>query len=107
METLLTPEVAFHLMAIRELCVEFGVVRLEVFGSAADGTFDPIDSDVDFIVEFGPEFRYGPWGSRFDEFEDRLAEILDRPVDVLTPSQLGNPFFIRSVNMSRKLVFAA
>lgn len=100
-------EVVLHLKVIRALCVEFGVVKLEVVGSAADGTFDPVDSDVDFIVEFGPDFRYGLWGARFDEFEDQLAEILDRPVDVLTPSQLQNPYFVQSVNESRQFVFAA
>ncbi len=39
--------------AIAELCRQFGVRRLAVFGSAAKGTFDPATSDVDFLVDLG------------------------------------------------------
>jgi predicted nucleotidyltransferase len=35
---------------LRELCERFGVERLELFGSAARGEFDPAHSDLDFIV---------------------------------------------------------
>jgi uncharacterized protein len=37
---------------MRALCRRFHVRRLDVFGSAARGDFDPEHSDVDFIVEF-------------------------------------------------------
>ena len=41
-----------------ELCCQYNVARLEVFGSAARGTdFDPQTSDADFLVEFEPEKR--------------------------------------------------
>ena len=43
-----------HLTACRDqladLCRHHGVVRLEVFGSAVDGTFDAQRSDYDFIA---------------------------------------------------------
>jgi len=38
---------------IAEHCHRLNVRRLEVFGSAADGTFDPEKSGIDFLVEFG------------------------------------------------------
>jgi uncharacterized protein len=37
---------------LRALCRRFHVLRLDVFGSAARGDFDPERSDVDFLVEF-------------------------------------------------------
>ena len=37
---------------LADLCREYDVVSLELFGSAADGTFDPQRSDLDFLVEF-------------------------------------------------------
>jgi len=37
--------------AIAELCRQYGVSSLEVFGSATTGAFRNGDSDVDFIVE--------------------------------------------------------
>jgi len=48
----LPPLLAEHLEPLRELCRRFGVERLEVFGSAAKGTFDPATSDLDFIARF-------------------------------------------------------
>ena len=34
---------------IEGLCLRFGVERLEVFGSAVGGDFDPERSDLDFL----------------------------------------------------------
>ena len=37
-----------------QLCQKHHVRRLEVFGSAADETFQPDTSDLDFLVEYLP-----------------------------------------------------
>jgi predicted nucleotidyltransferase len=39
-----------HRREIESLCARHGVRRLELFGSAARGQFDPAKSDVDFLV---------------------------------------------------------
>lgn len=72
-----------HLEAIRALCREFGVARLEVFGSAATGAFDPDRSDVDFIVDYPAGYEFGPWHSRYFELKERLERLLGRPVDLV------------------------
>jgi uncharacterized protein with HEPN domain len=36
---------------VQALCRRFGVHRLDVFGSAATGSFDPATSDIDSIVD--------------------------------------------------------
>jgi predicted nucleotidyltransferase len=46
---------------IVELCRQFHVKRLEIFGSAATGAFRPESSDLDFVVDFGDQ-PLGPWG---------------------------------------------
>jgi len=103
-EVTIAPEVAFHLRAIRELCREFDVESLEVFGSAAIGRFDPVESDADFLVSFSE--AAGRRGfDHLERFEDRLAEILDRPVDTLAWTAFRNPYFARSVNRSRLLLY--
>ena len=43
-----------HLAVVHQLCRQFGVQRLDVFGSAAGEAFDPQRSDIDFVVDFGP-----------------------------------------------------
>ena len=47
-------DIALHREELRDLCRRFHVRRLEVFGSAARGDFDPARSDLDFLVEFQP-----------------------------------------------------
>ena len=51
--------------SLEALCKKYHVSRLEVFGSAADGSFDPEHSDVDFLVEFPPDHDLGPWMAHF------------------------------------------
>ena len=93
--------------AIRALCEEFGVLRLELFGSAATGAFDPARSDLDFLVEFPPDYDFGPWLTRYTELEDRLSELFGRPVDLVMMGGLRNPYVIQSINVSRRLLYAA
>ena len=96
-----------NLEAIQALCREFDVVRLEVFGSAATGDFDPARSDIDFLVEYAPETDLGPWMKRYFDLKDRLEQLLERPVDLVMVGALRNPYVIRSVNESRQLLYAA
>ena len=37
---------------LNQLCQRFKVHRLELFGSATAGSFDPATSELDFLVEF-------------------------------------------------------
>ncbi len=88
---------------ISALCKRYGIVRLEVFGSAATGAFDPETSDVDFVVDLG---GYEPGvARRFFEFADGLEALLERHVDLITEEQIRNPYYRRSVERSRELVY--
>lgn len=88
------------------LCRRFGVRRLDVFGSAVSGEFDAARSDVDFLVEIDP-----PRGmSRFDAFfglKESLEDLLGRPVDLVDPSALDNPYFAATVQTTRQALYAA
>ncbi|HWJ97873.1 MAG TPA: nucleotidyltransferase domain-containing protein [Acidimicrobiales bacterium] len=91
--------------AIAEACRRHDATALTVFGSAATDTYDD-DSDVDLLVSFAPDSPL----SRFDAYfglKEALEEILLRPVDLVTPSALENPFFARSVEASRIDLYAA
>jgi hypothetical protein len=48
---------ARHSKQIAELCRRFGVQRLDRFGSAARGDFNPETSDLDFLVLFDRTFE--------------------------------------------------
>jgi hypothetical protein len=44
--------IAKHRQQLVELCRKYDVARLDVFGSAVRGDFDPAHSDLDFLVDF-------------------------------------------------------
>jgi hypothetical protein len=74
-------DIALHRERLQELCRRFGVRRLEVFGSAARGAdFDPARSDVDFLVEFGPQEHDL---ALFLDFKTALEALLARRVDLV------------------------
>lgn len=93
--------------ALAELCRRFGVRKLELFGSAATGDFNPSRSDLDFIVEFPPDYDFGPWMSRWQEFQEQLSALVNRPVDLVRESALRNPWFRSEANKTRRLIYDA
>ena len=101
------PVVDQHLHAIRVLCREFGVVRLELFGSAATPEFDPRRSDIDFLVAYPDDYDFGPWLSRRFELQERLEALLGRKVDLISIQALDNKWFRREANKTRKVVYDA
>jgi uncharacterized protein len=99
--------VQHHLEAIRALCQEYQVTRLEIFGSATRADFDPARSDIDILVEFAPGTDLGPWMTRFFELQERLEVLLGRKVDLVMAKALHNPRIQRSVDQDRQLLYAA
>ena len=93
--------------AIRELCRRYGVARLEVFGSAADDTFDPGHSDIDFLVDFIPGYDLGPWMANYHDLRDELMALLGLEVDLVMAGAPKNTFFLRELNRTRKVLYAA
>lgn len=96
-----------NLNTIAALCRQYGVARVEIFGSAAVGDFDPARSDIDFLIDYSPETDVGPWLTRHFELKERLEALLVRPVDLVMVGGLRNPYFIRSVEASRKLLYVS
>ena len=93
--------------ALADLCRRFGVRKLELFGSAATGEFDSHRSDLDFLVEFPPKYDFGPWMSRWQDFESELSALFQRPVDLVRESALRNPWFRREANKTRRVIYDA
>ena len=70
---------------LREVCQRYGVVRLEVFGSAAHGAAGP-DSDIDLLYTLAPGTRLG-WA--IEDLDQELATVLGRPVDLVSRRALN------------------
>lgn len=94
--------VASQLPGIEELCREFEVRELALFGSALTERFGP-ESDYDLLVEFQPEARVGLF--RFADLQQRLEELLRRKVDLVSKPGL-KPFLRESVLGSAEVIYA-
>ena len=91
---------------IAELCYQFHVLRLDLFGSASQGDFDPSRSDVDLLVEFGPSEELKALDQYFG-LKEALEELLDRPVDLVVSSAVTNPYIRKSIEETRESLYAA
>lgn len=101
------PLIRQHRVEIAELCRQYRVRRLDVFGSAARARdFDAQRSDVDFLVDFHPEPVRG-YARNYFEFQEALERLLDRPVELVTAGSIQNPFFLAGVEKSREHIYGA
>jgi predicted nucleotidyltransferase len=91
---------------IAALCRQFGVLRLDIFGSALSDAFDPLTSDIDVLVEFrgGEEFDYF---NAYFGLREGLEALFGRPVDIVSVNSIRNPYFRDQVMRTRRLLYAA
>lgn len=101
----LPPLIEVRRAEIAVICARFGVRRLEVFGSAATGAFDPAHSDVDFLVDFDPAGHADRFAQYFG-LKEALEALLGRPVDLVEEGASSNRYFLESLNKSRRLLYA-
>lgn len=88
------------------LCRKHSVKRLELFGSAACGDFDPSRSDLDFVVEFLPVPRRG-FGDVYFHLLSDLEALFGRKVDLVEVTAIRNRFFRASVEATKVPIYAA
>ena len=84
-------------------CDEYGVKRLDLFGSLARGDNSPT-SDVDLLVEFeDPDLKPS---KRFFGFLHYLEDALGCGIDLLTANSLKNPYFRERVIREKVNIYA-
>lgn len=91
---------------LKSLCRRFHVRRLELFGSAAGSAFNPNASDLDFLVEF-EDLDPPAYADAYFDLQESLSALYQRPVDLVVPAAVHNPYFLRSIEQSRALLYAA
>lgn len=92
--------------AIAALCKRFHVLRLDVFGSAATGGFDPARSDVDLLVEFDDAMPIRRFKAYF-ELKAELESLFGREVDLVEPAGIRNVYYRRGIEATRERLYAA
>jgi len=93
--------------AVAALCRRHGAARLYVFGSALREDFRPGESDIDFLVEFGPMDGHSKAHAYFDML-DELRALLSTEVDLDMVGVVKNRYIIaRDIERSKQMLYAA
>lgn len=96
-------EIGRHRAALDGICADLGVQRLELFGSAVHS---PAPRDLDFLVDLG-DLPPGAYATAYFELKERLEALFGRPIDLITPAGLDNPYFRANVERQKTLLYAA
>lgn len=91
---------------ISDLCTAHRVRRLALFGSATDESFDPAQSDLDFLVEF-QDLGPGEYADAYFGLLEGLQGLFSRPIDLVMASAIDNPYLAREIRHSEVELYAA
>lgn len=91
-------------VGIARLCEQFGVRRLDLFGSAASNRFTD-DSDLDFVVDFAD--RSAGYAMRYLHLAESLETLLGRSVDLITERSVQSQWFRESIDRHKVTVYEA
>ena len=100
------PVIEQHQTDIEALCHKHHVRRLELFGSAARGDFNPTTSDLDFFVEF-TDYSAPSIADQWFGLQEDLAELFGYRVELVSIRTAVNPYFLEVANRNRVTLFAA
>jgi len=89
--------------AIIKLCETYKVKKLYAFGSVLTKSFNT-DSDIDLIVEF-KNIRLEDYADNYFDFKFSLQDVFKMSIDLLEDKAIKNPYFRKSVNEKRQLVY--
>lgn len=101
------PLIEDNLEAIRAIGREFGVLRLEVFGSVCADAFNPGQSDIDVLVEYPANYDFGPWHAKYHALKRALTAQLGHPVDLVDARAMRDPWFRQEAGKTRRVVYDA
>lgn len=100
----MNPLLKVHQNRIAELCLQYGVDRLEAFGVANTPEFDPKQDDFEFIGVFADDG--GDMFLRYTGLMLDLENLLGRPVIIVDENRL-KPYFLESIASTREVLFDA
>jgi predicted nucleotidyltransferase len=95
--------IAENIDAIQSVCEKHHIGRLFAFGSVCTDRFNET-SDIDLLVSF-KVMDFGDYADNYCETAELLEQIFQRHVDLVTEKSLGNPYFIKSINKTKILIY--
>ncbi|TRX09668.1 nucleotidyltransferase family protein [Flavobacterium gawalongense] len=92
-----------HTEDITTLCKTHNVKSLYAFGSVLTEKFND-ESDIDLIVEFQP-LDVLDYADNYYDLKFSLETILKRQIDLLEEKAIKNPYFRKTINQNKQLIY--
>lgn len=97
--------IELNLQQIIDLCRQYKVKTLAVFGSILTDRFNE-ESDVDLLVNFEPiDHEKFDYVDNYFGLRDSLEQLLNRKVDLIEEKGLRNKYFIANINRTKQLIY--
>lgn len=97
--------IEMNLDKIIALCKKHKVIKLWVFGSILTERFND-NSDVDFSVRFDKKnIPLLDFADNYLDFHAALKALFRRDIDLVTEDSLTNPYFIKELNSTKRLIY--
>ena len=89
---------------IKEYCKAYKVKELYAVGSVVSDKFSK-DSDIDLLITFD-EISIEEYTDNYFTLHKLFRKIFNRKIDLITEKSLSNPFFIKSIEQTKQLLYA-
>ena len=86
-------------------CKQHHVEVISLFGSAAKNAMHE-DSDIDLLVEFSDDIDVLEYADNYFSLLERLQDILNRNVDLVSSKSLKNPVLKEEIYQSKVDLYA-
>jgi len=90
---------------LKKMCQDYDVKTMHVFGSACTENFNE-KSDIDILISF-KDISIEKYTDNYFDLHYKLEELFGRKIDLLTENSLSNPYFIKSIEETKQLLYAA
>jgi len=88
---------------LKRLCKKYKVAKLYVFGSVISNRFNK-ESDIDFLVTFD-KINLEDYADNYFDLKFSLEDLFKRNIDLLEEKAIKNPFFKKTIDNSKELIF--
>jgi predicted nucleotidyltransferase len=88
-----------------KLCNMYKVKSMYAFGSVCTDKFDE-NSDIDLLITFD-NLSIDQYTDNYFDLHYKLEDLFKREIDLLTDKSLSNPYFIKSLEQTKQLIYAA
>ena len=94
-----------NLNNLKKLCKKYDIKTMHIFGSVCTNNFNS-KSDIDILISF-KDISIEKYTDNYFKLHDELKDLFNCKIDLLTENSLSNPYFIESIEETKKLLYAA